>query len=50
MVLLPVIYKCFCNAMQLLEVETKLIYITHFKDSLFKLDNIFVLQCMYILS
>ena len=42
MVLLPVIYKCFCNTMQLLEGETKLIYMIHLKDFLFKLDNFFI--------
>jgi hypothetical protein len=50
MVLLPIIYKYFCNAMQLLEAETKLIYIIHFKDSVFKFYNIFVLKYIYRLS
>lgn len=51
MVLLPVIYKCFCNTMQLLEAETKLKCVIHLKDFLFKLDNIFYYNiCTYFLE
>ena len=38
--LYSVIYQSFfCNTKQLLEVETKLIYIIHLRAVLFKLDN-----------
>jgi hypothetical protein len=44
LVLLSVIYKYFCNTVQLLEALIPL------KDFLFKLNKIFLLQYMYILS
>lgn len=51
MVLLPVIYECFCNTMQLLEAEKKYLYMIHLKDFLFKLDNFVCYNiCTYVLS
>jgi len=47
--LYSVIYQSFfCNTKQLLEVETKLIYIIHLRAVLFKLDNFLLWKCMYI--
>jgi hypothetical protein len=36
-------YQSFCNTKQLLEAETKLLYIIRLKSSPFKLDNILLL-------
>ena len=37
----------FCNIKQLLEAESKLIYIVHLKSFLFKLDNVLLFK-MYV--
>ena len=41
-------YQRFFNIKQLLEAERKLIYITHLKAFIFKLDNVLLLKFMYI--
>ena len=39
----------FCNTKQMLEAETKLIYIIHLKTLLFKLGSVLLLKYMYML-
>jgi len=50
MALMPVIYVCFFNTMQLLEPEKKLIYMVHLKAFLFNLDNVLLSKYMYVFS